>query len=304
MAIRRPSSPGPLRPGPRRPPALALALAGALALTLLALAALRGAAAAATKTFADPTYGWSITYDPAVWAVDDQQESGPVNYLSLHHAPIHVTINASNIYADNAADCRDDVARRTRRNPPVSNFQPLRDATGQPVVGQAGWHAYGSYTLTFNGGNRRMDIDCRVLKPGKSVLWLCIEWPAGDDTPRQAAAQLLKGLKVPTFKRPAPPAGAGEISSDGTTVTGRDNFADPSIGLISTGSVDPTPWQFAYVDGEFVTRALTCKSGGADSFVPRTDSDITVAIDVHLIGETANREVCLACRLDPQTDAG
>jgi uncharacterized delta-60 repeat protein len=106
-----------------------------------------------------------------------------------------------------------------------------------------------------------------------------IELPA---TPQPTATPAMMG-------RPAP-----------GTVLLADNFDDPPNGRLDAVSTDPANSSLAYLGGEYVIQDLTSQRL-ASSDLPGEYDDVSLAVDVRLVGQSEDRYIAFGCRL---TDSG
>ncbi len=164
------------------------------------------------------------------------------------------------------------------------------------------------------------ELDCRpgdtngdgVIDEGDAG---CI--PIGDSFLRMRPVNLAKPLllqvssffaatPVPTVSPTAPPVPATAtpaIATSEATPTGRgavllqDNFDDPSRGVISIASRDPSRVRFAYDGGEFVISLLDeVTPNRAQAGLPGWFTDTITTVDVRLAGEPARRFIAISCR--------
>lgn len=76
-----------------------------------------------------------------------------------------------------------------------------------------------------------------------------------------------------------------------------DDFADPGRGLLPTSSAQPAQYSLGYVDGEYRIENLQAVQGRiAAAPIPGIYSDVELAADVRLVGETAGRIALITCR--------
>ncbi|GIW04395.1 MAG: hypothetical protein KatS3mg059_1015 [Thermomicrobiales bacterium] len=141
--------------------------------------------------------------------------------------------------------------------------------------------------------------------------------PIGDSFLRMRPVNLAKPLLLqvssffaatpePTISPTAPPVSATATPVTATTeatpagrgaVLLQDTFDDPSRGVISTASRDPSRVRFAYEGGEFVISLLDeATPNRAQAGVPGWFTDTITTIDARLTGETARRFLAISCR--------
>ena len=92
---------------------------------------------------------------------------------------------------------------------------------------------------------------------------------------------------------PVPPA-----ASPGEIIV-QDDFGDPAIGWLPNSSPDSAPFVHGYEGDEYVIRRLDTVPAGKRLFtadVAGTYSDVSIAVDVRLLGDTAHRYASLTCR--------
>jgi hypothetical protein len=79
-----------------------------------------------------------------------------------------------------------------------------------------------------------------------------------------------------------------------------DNFDDPARGVLPRSSASPALYRFAYEGGEYVIQKLDPNWDRLPTAsLPGEYGDASIAVDVRIIGDVANRYVAIACRRRP-----
>lgn len=112
-------------------------------------------------------------------------------------------------------------------------------------------------------------------------------------TPRGLQTWIGTAVDAPATSASDPPGPPPEPRPGRLLVA--DDFDDPARRVLSTADVDPRV-SFAYEDGEYVIRKLDASAGLPYTALGGGFSDSALAIDVRLVGETAERLVVLGCR--------
>jgi hypothetical protein len=83
-----------------------------------------------------------------------------------------------------------------------------------------------------------------------------------------------------------------------------DNFDDPDRGFVPTRFTEST-YVGGYRDGEYVIQKVEAQ-GNATRFISAAGSytDVAIAVDARIVGQTVDRSPSLACRLDSQIVSG
>ena len=124
----------------------------------------------AGNAYESPTFGWRVTWDEDVWAVEEAWSRGGTDRLRLGTGTSAVTFSAYRAHGGDAARCiRQPIA-----------FRPTQPGTTEVAVveGPSGDAARTWVVLTFRfteeDGGRAWEIreyaECRALVPGEAVL--------------------------------------------------------------------------------------------------------------------------------------
>ena len=77
-----------------------------------------------------------------------------------------------------------------------------------------------------------------------------------------------------------------------------DNFDDPAAGRLPRTSAEPANYERGYTDGEYVLYKVNPEyTGTAFATLPGTYANSSLAVDARIIGDAANRELRLYCRI-------
>ena len=221
-----------------------------------------------------------------------------------------MTLSASTVYGGDIVECQQDWIRFLRSTPGIEDYRPLLDENGNVIAVQDEGVAYAGYAFTSPEGNEFFHIECLSLVENEATLALVVEGFVEDYAVQLAATQgLLAGLETAAAAVPAPagdgtggtggPGRAGGAQGAPDDTPGRafaDAFDDPTAGFLSTASPSRTEAQFAYADGEFVIQTLVDDAGIWQAGIPGSFTNASMAVDVRLVGDSANGIVLLGCR--------
>lgn len=195
-------------------------------LALLGLAGLMGPSPVRAQidgdTFADPDYGYTLTWDGDVWSPSDDQSGD----LVLESDLVRIFFQSGQFYDGDAVACRDDLVERLPNDPMVESVEAADDLADAAAAEDGRAYATLRVEITPDGADEPQTfaerIECRTVVAGEAVL--AITWLAPIDDYDDAATQvadLLATLDVPTFQAPG-----GDI----TGVDG-DSYLDPQYGF-------------------------------------------------------------------------
>lgn len=267
-------------------------------------------AVADLATFEARSFGFSVSYDPAVWQVVDSAADDIEDYVVFANGPGFVTLSASTVYGSDIVECQQDWVRFLRTTPGIEDYRPLLDEAGNVIAVREDGVAYAGYAFSSADGNEFFHIECLSLIEEEATLALVVEGFIEDYPAQLAATQgLLAGLDTAEAQVPVP-AGDGTGGMGGTGRAGgtqgapddapgrdfADAFDDPAAGFLSTASPSRAEAQFAYADGEFVIQTLEEDAGIWQAGVPGSFTDASMAIDVRLAGDGASGTILLGCR--------
>jgi hypothetical protein len=136
------------------------------------------------NTYTDPTYGWTIAWDPELWYPIDS--SAGELFLFSQQGDSRVIFNNTERYGGDLAACVDAVGSG-------SGYEPILDAAGEPIAGEEEGRAYAA----FRSGPEVYAVDCRVLG-GEAILGIShfanlVDYPAE----ALAVEDLLTALVIP-----------------------------------------------------------------------------------------------------------
>lgn len=195
-------------------------------LALLGLAGLPGPSPVRAQidgdTFADPDYGYTLTWDGDVWSPSDDQSGD----LVLESDLVQIFFQSGQFYDGDAVACRDDLVDRLPDDPTVESVEAADDLADAVAEDDGRAYATLRVEITPDGTDEPRTfaerIECRTVVAGEAVL--AITWLAPIDDYDDAATQvadLLAALDVPTFQAPG-----DEIAGvDG------DSYLDPAYGF-------------------------------------------------------------------------
>ena len=142
------------------------------------------------RSYTSPTYGFTVTWDPAVWTPDAPSSLtavGPdqMDRLLLTSAQGSLYVESARRYAGDPAACLKGESDALGAESGISGLQPFSGPDGQPVAGSGPDGAFAAYRATISlptGGTGELGgyIRCRTLVAGESVLIGTVVAPADD----------------------------------------------------------------------------------------------------------------------------
>ena len=258
-------------------------------------------------TYEGTVFGFTVEYDPRVWEVVEEASDGVEDYAVFSNGSGFVSLTASTAYGGDIADCQEDWVRFLRSTPGIEDYRPLLNEDGDQIAVQEEGVAYAGYAFRSSDGDEFFHVECLSLIAEEATLALVIEGFVEDYAVLLGGAQgLLGGLDASVATLPEPAGdgtgGGGRAGGDQgepDDTPGRafaDAFDDPAAGFLSTASPERSQASFAYDDGEFVIRTLSEDAGTWQAGIPGSFADATIAVDVRLAGDIANRTVFIGCR--------
>ena len=162
-------------------------------------------AAAATgadgNTYASPTFGYALTWDEAVWVVEDELLQDGYDGLQLGTDRSTACLEGYVGFDGDAADCLADALVEVGTREGVSDLTPVTDRDRPVPVADAGEAALSVYTQEFPDGDRvevAEYVECRTLVAGEAVLEITFQVAKRFyDAERPLAAELLASLRLP-----------------------------------------------------------------------------------------------------------
>lgn len=165
-----------------------------------------GEALEAAETYESPNYGYTVTYDAAVWSVEDAQiiedDGGyPVDVLVLSNGLTTAELLARFGTLD-ALSCIDGLAEEMESTAGVTDFAPRAAPSGTPIAGgdEADAFAAFDYAREEGGANAQVTafVNCRVMSDGEALLLVFLTALAqdygGEEENRNG---LLVGIELP-----------------------------------------------------------------------------------------------------------
>jgi S1-C subfamily serine protease len=158
------------------------------------------------ESYTSPTYGFTLSYDPSVWAVAYGPESDGVYDLFGLQTSFTEVLFGGLPYEGDAHACVTELIQLTAGEPDVVAAEPLVDANGVQVEGGDENDAFAASILTRSEDdedasarrNQAYYVRCIVLEPGVSMLGIQ-QWSAAaiyEGAARQRE-ELLTGLVLP-----------------------------------------------------------------------------------------------------------
>jgi hypothetical protein len=272
---------------PRRlSPGLLLALA--LALTALPAAAASRALQAGEDSYTDPTFGWSISWDPATWllggetptpANDDGLAGNAVVVAGIDPIVGAVLVGSQTSVGGDLGSCLDAVPAQL--SDLVGGITDVGDADLELPEAPADAEQRLVF-VSFSGFNGVLYVECRPLVENQAVLG--IAWILPDATRYSDAlpafAGLMTGLDL-----------SGVHTASETGGAAKETFTDPFIGWSLT--YDPRAWtleaQDEFSDSASGERVLTSSGAGlwGNTYQSRGN--------VYIFGDTAFGDDTAAC---------
>ncbi|HEY8448701.1 MAG TPA: hypothetical protein VIL01_16490 [Thermomicrobiales bacterium] len=131
-------------------------------------------------TYTSPSYGYTVTYDPTVWQVDQESsepsDSGPIDFIGLWNGLSYVSFLGQTAAGVNALDCVDFFERQLPTRETNSDVEPRLDDAGDEIRGgnaRRAWVAL-NYTFTADNGDSAdltLYIECRQLPDDVLVIF-------------------------------------------------------------------------------------------------------------------------------------
>ncbi len=123
-------------------------------------------------TYTSPSYGYTVTYDPNVWQVDEESsepsDSGPIDFLGLWNGLSYASFLGQTAANVSATNCVNYFERQLPTRETNSNVEPRVGDDGDEIRGgnnQRAWVAL-NYTYTAQDGQTAdltLYIECRTL---------------------------------------------------------------------------------------------------------------------------------------------
>jgi hypothetical protein len=139
----------------------------------------RGESGVDGNVYTSPNFGYTISWDPAVWQVTDETYEDGSDYFEV------TTVGGTSIvsfiavegYGGDASLCRDDANALLGETEGITAFTPTPHVdTGEPLIGGDGALAFAIFDITFSDESgtfqARSYLQCRTLVAGRAVLAL------------------------------------------------------------------------------------------------------------------------------------
>jgi hypothetical protein len=153
------------------------------------------------NAYTSPTFGYTLSWDPSIWAVKAERLIEGYDGLELGSDRSNVFVEGMNDYGGDVAACLADARQQIASRQgvgPISDFQ----GPGRPIPDTNGAKSFlVGYVAKFPDGSSQTIVEyvqCRTIVPGAAVLELT--WQTLDTTYAQQlpiVADLFKTLHVP-----------------------------------------------------------------------------------------------------------
>ncbi len=164
------------------------------------------AAQDAPETYESPNYGYTVTYDSAVWSVEEAQlledDAGyPVDVLVLSNGLTTAELLARFGTLD-ALSCIDGLAAEMESTAGVTGFSPHQAPSGTPIAGGDVVDAFAAfdYARENDGADSQVTayVNCRVMPGGEALLLMFLTALSEDfEAEDEARNALLDGIELP-----------------------------------------------------------------------------------------------------------
>jgi hypothetical protein len=152
-------------------------------------AAENGNQATGGQMYVNPTWGYSVTWDPADWVPTDKERDDGIEFHIMGDVLVIAVIAATEDYGGDPAACLAGVVEA------VQGDQPLVPADDLPAPATVAEAVGGLYKL---GDFAYIYYECRPLIPGEAVLQVRVGAPAyAYEGALPAVEKLLAGITVP-----------------------------------------------------------------------------------------------------------
>ncbi len=125
-----------------------------------------GNAGVSGDSYRSPTWGWSLTWDPAVWTVEGTSSEDGVDVLQLGTADYTVSFRAAQEHGGSSLACAESWIQSRRNLEGIEGFVVTEGPVGDTD------RAWVRLTFTYPAGGRSIEeyAECRSLAPGRAVL--------------------------------------------------------------------------------------------------------------------------------------
>lgn len=171
-------------------------------------------------SYTGPTYGYSLEYDPEVWTLDAEIQEGRVDGIRLVRDNSTYTIWAWDAYGSDPLACLEgEVEYYSTQHEAISNWEPVLDASGDPLRHESESLAWGVYHLDYESSNGATSalidyISCEPIPGQDAVLIVLLSSdPDAYNTELDHALDVLDTLQF----------------SDATNTAGEDETIDATV---------------------------------------------------------------------------
>jgi hypothetical protein len=148
------------------------------------------------ETYASPTYGYGVSWDPA-WSVVTSSSENGLDWLGIANGTSSIDVAGATQFAD-PAGCLQLVTGNYEQNEAITDFAPAAGGDGQPYAEAGADRAAGAFTFVSDGVSMVSYVQCRVLEPGVSGMLIAVETPqASYEQDRAAIDGVLASLQGP-----------------------------------------------------------------------------------------------------------
>jgi hypothetical protein len=153
------------------------------------------------NSYTSPTFGYTLSWDPATWTVKDERLLEGYDGLELGTDRSNLFVEGITDYAGDPAACLADARQQIAGRQGISAISDFQ-GPGRPIPDEGGAKSFMvGYVATLPSGGTTSIVEfvqCRTIVPAKAVLELT--WQVQDvDYAQQLplAAALLKTLHIP-----------------------------------------------------------------------------------------------------------
>jgi len=160
----------------------------------------------APETYESPNYGYTVTYDSAVWSVEEAQiledDAGyPVDVLVLSNGLTTAELLARFGTLD-ALSCIDGLAAEMESTAGVIGFAPHQASSGTPIAGGDVVDAFAAfdYARENDGADSQVTafVNCRVMPGGEALLLIFLTALSENfDAEEETRSAVLNGIELP-----------------------------------------------------------------------------------------------------------
>ncbi len=184
-------------------------------------------------TYTGPVYGYSVEYDPDVWALDSEIQEGTVDGVRLFRDNSTFTIWAWDAYGSDPVACLDGESEYySTQTAAISDWEPAIGQDGEPLRYESDNLAWGVFNLnyTYASGETSPLVDyisCEPIPGQDAVLIVLLSSnPGAYNTELDHALDVLDTLEfsdtedASTEGQSADPTAIVEETAEATEITG------------------------------------------------------------------------------------